>query len=343
VFVSIDDQPAGVLVLDDPVRPDAARTLRQLRSFGVRRIVMVTGDRADVAETIGAIIGLDDVLPERTPEEKVDAVRFELQAGPVIMVGDGINDAPALALATVGVAMGARGSTASSQAADAVLTVDRLDRLGQVMAVARRARRIAVQSVLAGMGLSLAAMGVAAAGLLPAVWGALLQELIDVAVILNALRALRPPASPRVAPADAALAARFRDQHEAIRADIEEVRSAADGLGLIGSEQALTRIRLLHRMLVHEVGPHEQAEERELYPALARMLGSPEATQTMSRGHAEIAHRIRRLGRLLDEIGPAADDDDIADLRAQLYGLHAILQLHTIQEDESFLSLADVP
>ena len=221
VFVAVDGEPAGVIILDDPVRPDAARTVRALRRGRVNRIVMVTGDRADVAESVGAIIGVDGVLAERTPADKLEAVRNEAIRGHVAMVGDGVNDAPALALAAVGVAMGARGQSATSQAADAVLTVDRIDRLGEVIAVARRTRRIAMQSVVAGMAMSLAAMGVAATGLLPAVWGALLQEAIDVAVILNALRALRPgPAAPRLAPEDAALTSRFRDEHEVIRADI---------------------------------------------------------------------------------------------------------------------------
>lgn len=102
----------------------------------------------------------------------------------------------------------------------------------------------------------------------------------------------------------------------------------------------MSRVRRVHRVLVDEVEPHEEAEQRELYPALDRMLGSPDATATMSRGHAEIAHQIRRLGQLLDDIGTGPPDDaDIADLRAMLYGLHAILRLHTAQEDESYLSL----
>ena len=244
VFVTVDGQPAGVLVLDDPVRPDAGRTIRALRRGGISRIVMVTGDRAEVARSVGAVIGVDDVLAERTPAEKLDAVRMERRRAPTIMVGDGINDAPALALADVGVAMGARGATASSQAADAVLTVDRLDRLGEVTALARRTRRIALQSVVAGMAMSLAAMGAAAAGLLPAVWGALLQEGIDVAVILNALRALRPGATgTRLAAADAALTRRFQGEHETIRAAIEQLRVVADTLGLSTPAEAMTRVK----------------------------------------------------------------------------------------------------
>jgi heavy metal translocating P-type ATPase len=343
VFVAVDGTPAGVLVLDDPVRADAARTIRSLRAGGISRIVLVTGDRAEVAGAVGAVIGVDEVLADRTPAEKLDAVRLERRTAPTIMVGDGINDAPALALADVGVAMGARGATASSEAADAVLTVDRLDRIGEVTALARRTRRIALQSVLTGMTLSLAAMAVAAAGLLPAVWGALAQEGIDVAVILNALRALRPGSGAlRLTPGDAALTRRFQGEHEVIRAGINQLRVAADSVGILPPGAAMALVLRVHQLLVEQIEPHERAEEQELYPALDRLLGGTQPTATMSRAHAEITHQIRRLGQLIDDIGPGPPDDaDLADVRGLLYGLHAILRLHTVQEDESYLSLGD--
>jgi P-type E1-E2 ATPase len=192
VQVGVDGEPAGTIVLADAVREDAAAAVAALRAGGVREIVMATGDRADVAEPVGRRVGVDTVRASLDPEEKLAVVR-ELRGrlAPVVMVGDGINDAPALALADVGVAMGAAGATVSAEAADAVIVVDRLDRLAEAMRVSRRALRIARQSVVAGMGLSIAAMLVAAAGHLPPLAGALLQEGIDVAVILNALRVLR--------------------------------------------------------------------------------------------------------------------------------------------------------
>ena len=340
VFVAADGEPAGAIVLQDRIRPDARQTIRAIRHGGVTRIVLATGDRAEAAGPVGALTGVDEVLAGLTPEGKLDVVRREQRQAPVIMTGDGINDAPALALADVGIAMGARGSTASSEAADAVLTVDHLGRLGDVAVLARRTRRIALQSVLAGMGMSLAAMAVAAAGLLPAVWGALLQEAIDVAVILNALRALRPPAPDvRVTPAYTALTSRFRTEHQAIRADIDQLRATADALDEPG---AMTRVRQAYDMLTGEVWPHEAAEEAELYPSLNRLLGGADPTAPMSRAHAEIAYQIARLGRLIDDIGDRTPDaDDITDLRGALYGLHAILRLHTVQEDETYLSLGD--
>ena len=345
VFVGIGGEPAGVLVFDDPLRPDAARTLRSLRRNGITRIVMVTGDRTEVAETVGAVIGVDEVLAERSPGEKLDVVRLETQRAPTMMVGDGINDAPALALADVGVALGARGATAASEAADVVLTVDRIDRLGEAAAIARRTRKIAIESMVVGMSLSLAAMGIAAAGLLPAVWGALLQEVIDVAVILNALRALRGgPGETRLAHEDTLLTQRFQQEHRAIRADIERLHEVADSLDSLDPATALAQVRQVHHMLVAEIQPHEDAEEQVLYPALGRFLGGSDPMATMSRAHIEIAHQIRRLGQLLGDIGSKGMDEvDRTEFRSLLYGLHAILKLHTAQEDESYLSLAEQP
>ncbi len=341
IFVAIEDEPAGVLVFDDPLRPDAARTIRSLRRNGIDRIVIVTGDRLEVAETIGAVIGVDEVLAERSPTDKLDAVRAEQRRAPTIMVGDGINDAPALALADVGVAMGARGASASSQAADVVLSVDRLDRVGEAHLLARRTRRIAAQSAIAGIAMSLGAMGAAAFGYLPAVWGAILQEGIDVAVILNALRALRGGPSPvRLGAPEAGLARRFRDEHLVLRGVLDRLRSVADMLGTLEPERAMAELREIYATLVEEVAPHEQAEQAELYPALDRLLGGHDPTGPMTRAHVEIAHQIRRLGQLLDDIGPEGPDtEDLTELRHLLYGLHAVLRLHTTQEEESYLSL----
>jgi heavy metal translocating P-type ATPase len=338
VFVAVDGRSAGVLVLEDRLRPDARQTVRAVRRGGISKIVLATGDRAEAAGVVGALTGADEVIPELTPAGKLEVVHREQRLGPVIMTGDGINDAPALALADVGIAMGARGATASSEAADAVLTVDELGRLGEVAALARRTRRIARQSVIAGMGMSVAAMAVAAAGLLPAVWGALLQEAIDVAVLLNALRALAP-VSPevRLTGPDIGLTRRFRAEHQQIRADTEQLKEAARVLGQPG---AMGRVRHVHELLTREVWPHEHAEETDLYPALDKALGGIDPTAPMSRAHAEIAVQIARLGRLIGDIGDRdPDEDDIADLRDILYGLHAILRLHTVQEDETYLSL----
>jgi heavy metal translocating P-type ATPase len=190
VFVAIDGEMAGALVIEDPVRADTPQALRALRMAGITRIVLLSGDRRDAAHAVGASLGVDAVLSEHTPEQKVQAVLHERLAGVTVMVGDGVNDAPALAAADVGIAMGARGATASSEAADAVIVVDRLDRVAEAVLIARRAQHIAIQSVTAGMALSGIGMVLATFGVLPPVAGAFFQEAIDVAVILNALRAL---------------------------------------------------------------------------------------------------------------------------------------------------------
>jgi len=191
IDVVIDGALAGILVLADPLRADAASVIDRLRKAGIDRIVLATGDRAAVARPIVDQLRIDELRADLTPQSKVDVVLAARAAGPVMMVGDGVNDAPALAVADVGVAMGARGAAASSESADVVLLVDRLDRLADAIGISHRSAKIALQSVVVGLGLSILAMIAAALGFLAPLHGALLQEAIDVAVILNALRALR--------------------------------------------------------------------------------------------------------------------------------------------------------
>lgn len=190
VSVAVDGAPAGDIVLADELRAGTHAFLSRIRALGVGRIVLATGDRKDVASAVAAGLPIDSVRADLTPDQKVVVVLSERKNGPVMMAGDGVNDAPALAAADVGVAMGARGAAASAEAADVVLLVDQVDRLAPAVSIAQRSRRIALESVVAGLGLSGAGMIAAACGYLTPVQGALLQEVIDVAVILNALRAL---------------------------------------------------------------------------------------------------------------------------------------------------------
>ncbi|MGA8561243.1 MAG: heavy metal translocating P-type ATPase [Pseudolabrys sp.] len=191
VAVAIDGKFAGFFFLADELRPGTENLLNDLRSVGIQRIVLATGDRTDVTRFVTRGLSLDLVRSELTPDQKVLVVLSERKNGPVMMVGDGVNDAPALAAADVGVAMGARGAAASAEAADVVLLVDHLDRLLPAIKIALRSRFVALESVVVGIGLSMLAMIAASFGLLTPVQGALLQELIDVVVILNALRVLR--------------------------------------------------------------------------------------------------------------------------------------------------------
>lgn len=197
VAVGIDGIVAGIILLSDQIRDDAHSTIDSFRAAGVTRFVLASGDHADAVRAAGLSLGVDEAIGDLLPAEKVDVVIAERRKASVMMIGDGVNDAPALAAADVGVAMGARGAAASSESADVVLLVDHLARLPAALLVAQRTRRIALQSVFAGLSLSLLAMVAAAFGYLPPVQGALLQEVIDVAVILNALRALSVPAEIR--------------------------------------------------------------------------------------------------------------------------------------------------
>lgn len=191
VAVAIDGRLAGEIVLADRLRAGIELLLKNLKLLGVERIVIATGDRRAVAEEIAAGLSIDAVRSELTADQKVMVVISERKYGPVMMVGDGVNDAPALAAADVGLAMGARGAAASAEAADVVLLVDQLDRIVPAIEIALRSRFIALESVYVGIGLSIVGMVAAALGYITPVQGAVAQEAIDVAVILNALRALR--------------------------------------------------------------------------------------------------------------------------------------------------------
>jgi heavy metal translocating P-type ATPase len=338
VYVSVDGVLAGVLILQDPIRPEAPRALRALRAAGIKRIHMVTGDHPDVAELVADALGVDRVFAERTPEEKVEVIRLVRAEGVTVMVGDGINDAPALALADVGVAMGARGATAASEAADVVLTADRLEGLLSATLIAQRTRRIALESVLVGMGLSLAAMAFAAAGYIAPAVGAVLQEGIDVLVILNALRALGGDRRmTRQRPETEALAQGLASTHRALRPCVGDLAALAARLETLSPVEARTQLERTREMLEKELLPHEREEQQTAYPLLANMLKDADPTGPLIQTHHEI-HRLARLfGRLVAQLpaeGPRAED--LRDLRRVLYGLHAILQLHFSQEEELY-------
>jgi heavy metal translocating P-type ATPase len=189
--LAVSGRLAGHLLLADAVRAETPSALARLREAGIQRIVLASGDAQAVVDRVGGELGLDKLMGDMRPEEKVRLVLEERKNGVTLMVGDGVNDAPALAAADVGISMGATGSAAATESADAVLLVDDLTRLAEGLSAARRARAIALQSVFIGLGLSFAAMTGAAFGYISVVQGALIQEAIDVAVILNALRALR--------------------------------------------------------------------------------------------------------------------------------------------------------
>jgi heavy metal translocating P-type ATPase len=342
VMVSVDGEVAGAVVLEDPVRSDTPRVIRILRRAGIDRVVMVTGDHPDVAESVGISIGVDRILSERDPADKVDAVKAEGEFGPTIMVGDGVNDAPALAAADVGVAMGARGATASSEAADVVLVVDRLDRVAEAMRIARRSRGIAVQSVVIGMGLSFVGMLFGAFGLLLPVGGAIVQEAIDVAVIMNALRALRPDRQTRQRSGPGSnVGDRFRAEHQEFVPHLQRIRTVADRLETYEPAEAMAELEQIRWFLLERLVQHEKEEEAAVYPVVARLMGGEDPMGTMERAHMEIEHLARVFGHLLSDLPPEGPSpDDLADLRRVLYGLHAILRLHFAQEEEAYAWLA---
>ena len=318
-------------------QPLIAHSLERFRAAGIARIVMVTGDRADAAETIGAALNLDAVLSDRVPSDKVDAVVTERRLHPTLMVGDGINDAPALAAADVGIALGARGASASSEAADVVILVDRLDRVSEAIAIARRARGIALESIVSGMVLSGIAMGVAAFGWLTPVAGAITQEAIDVAVILNALRALSPAPrrGSRLLPIKMARA--LHHEHELLEQNLDQLRSISDALDDASGQQAVDLILSAHRIVEETVVTHERGDEITLYPRLTKLLGDSYGLSAMSRAHREILHQARLLARLAD--GLRAEDADkylVRDAQRVIESIEALVRIHNAQEEDIY-------
>jgi heavy metal translocating P-type ATPase len=189
-MVSIDNEPAGIVLFNDEIRERVPAMMKRLHRLGVKHIVMLTGDRLDNAKHVAEQAGIEEVEADLLPQEKVLAVqKLQSKYEPLVMVGDGINDAPALAAATVGIAMGARGTGISAEAADIVLLVDDVAKVGNIIAIGQRTRGIVLQSIGIGLGVSLILMVIASFGFIPAAVGALLQEGLDVFVILNALRA----------------------------------------------------------------------------------------------------------------------------------------------------------
>jgi heavy metal translocating P-type ATPase len=337
VFIAVEGRPIGALLLADELRPDTPHAIRMLREAGIARIVMVTGDRAAAAQAIGAALDLDAVLADRVPSDKVDAVRSEQRLHPTVMVGDGINDAPALAAADVGIALGARGATASSEAADVVILADRLDRVGEAIVIAQRARRIAVQSIVVGMSLSVLAMLAATAGWLLPVPAAIVQEAIDVAVILNALRALNPARSQVRRTIPAAVGREMHHDHVALIRDLDRLQTIADALDDAAPEDAAALIVEANTITQQQVVEHERDDEGNVYPRLAKILTDGHGLSAMSRAHREILHLARLLARIVADL-PSEKIDRylIRDAQRVIEAIEALVRIHTAQEEDIY-------
>jgi soluble P-type ATPase len=344
VFVAVEGRPIGALLLADELRADTPRAVRLLRDAGIARMVMVTGDRAAAAQAIGAALDLDAVLAERVPADKVEAVRSEQRLSPTIMVGDGINDAPALASADVGVALGARGASASSEAADVVILADRLDRVGEAIIIARRARRIAVQSIVAGMGLSLVAMAAATLGWLAPVPAAVVHEVIDVAVILNALRALtsgRARGGRRISPEEGR---QLHRNHQSLIRELDRLRAIVDALDDVEPAHGASLIAEANGLVQQYVVTHERDDEGQIYPQLAKILQENHSLSAMSRAHREILHLARLLARLAEDLpSEKADRFLIRDAQRVIEAIETLVRMHTAQEDDIYEAVAARP
>lgn len=341
VYIAVDGRFCGVLHMADQIRQDSPRALRLLRTLGVERIVMLTGDRQEVAAAIAESLGIDTVMPEQTPSSKLAAIAEARKEGVTMMVGDGINDAPALATADIGVAMGARGAAAAAESAQVVLLVDRIDKVALAIRIARRTRSIALQSVMGGMALSFVAMIVAAFGYLPPVAGAVLQELIDVAVILNALRVLRiERAGPSATLAQHEIG-KLKEEHAQLLPIIDRLSWLADRAESLPQTTIRDELASLNAALHRDLLPHEMKDDAALYPHIARLIGGEDPLASMSSTHREIyrlSRVIDRLARTMSNSGVTAAS--VNELRRTLYALDAILRMHFAQEEEIYHGLS---
>jgi P-type E1-E2 ATPase len=191
-YIAVDGVVDGAIEFADELRADLGRSISQLNALGVRRTIIVSGDRAENVRLVAARAGISELHGDLLPQDKVDIVRQLMASGEVVMmVGDGTNDAPALSAAQVGVALAAHGGGIVAEAASVVLLSDDIAHVVDAIRIGRRTMRIARESIWVGLGLSAIGMIVAAFGALPPVAGAVLQEGIDLAVILNALRTSR--------------------------------------------------------------------------------------------------------------------------------------------------------
>ncbi|MCQ4160324.1 heavy metal translocating P-type ATPase [Roseomonas sp. GC11] len=334
-WLAVEGRAMAAFVMADGLRREAPRAVRRLRALGVRRIVLLTGDREQAAIPVARALRLDALRAGQSPAEKIAAVREEAARAPTAMVGDGVNDAPALAAADVGIAMGAAGTAAAAEAGDVVLLVDRVDRVAEAVAIARRSRQVALRAMGLGMGLSLLAMAAAAAGWLAPLAGALVQEGIDVFAILYALAALRPgPEEAEAAglPAAAGLEAR-QEEHTGLRQLADALRDAAEAIDPVAG--ATLPLGPLEARLREELLPHQWEEERTLYPEAARRLGGQDPMAPMVRMHAEIEALAERVAALLRLGEGGAGWAAIApELRHTLVTLEALLRLHLAVEEE---------
>ena len=338
-FVAIDGKLSGAILFSDPLRVESPLAVRSIKRQGIQKVTLLTGDRLATAQWVAVAAGVDEVLAQLRPQDKVSAIQQACSEAVTMMVGDGVNDAPALAAANVGVAMGANGASAASEAAGVVLLVDRLDRVAQALEIAKRSCDIARQSMLVGIGLSVLAMLIAAAGYLPPLTGAILQELIDVGVILNALRALAGPHwQPRKSLGNDHLQ-QLDAEHLKMAHVLDKLNSLARDFPHLSAELASSELSSLVTILEQQLLPHEHDDENRLYPLLLAYLRGDDPLAALSQTHLAIF----RLASLLSHLNTRQMADpatlDREEIHDTLIRLDTLLALHFAQENELYRSL----